>query len=166
MSLESGHLSLSGNINTDSNTASVAGSNSRVPLPAAGGCSHAQRQGPASHNVWRKASTGECCLSPCLSVCMSASLHLICSVYVWFVDSGMSVPRAVWTPSSQQVRQGNLSAMEELVTSSNNLDTNNSSSSATLHNTGLIGSNTSPGWWQHQALQVSSHFAALLIPWS
>jgi hypothetical protein len=97
----------------------------------------------------------------CLSVCLPALLRLIYSVYIWFVDSGMSVPRAVWTPSSQQVRQGNLSAMEELVTSSNNLDTNNSSSSATLHNTGLVGSNTSPGWWQHQALQVSSRFTVL-----
>jgi hypothetical protein len=60
MSLESGRLSLSGNINTDnSNTASVAGSSSRIPMPGAGGCAHVQRQGPASHNVWRKASTGE-----------------------------------------------------------------------------------------------------------
>ncbi|XP_023701628.1 uncharacterized protein LOC111861362 isoform X4 [Cryptotermes secundus] len=126
MSVESGRLSLSGNINTDnSNAASVAGSSGRVPLPA-GGCAHAQRQGPASHNVWRKAST----------------------------DSGMSVPRAVWTPLSQQARQENLCAAEELVSSSNNLDTNNSSSSATLHNTGLVGSNTSPSWWQHRALQL------------
>jgi hypothetical protein len=61
MSLESSRLSLSGNINTNhSNAASVAGSSSRVPVSATS-CSHAQRQGPASHNVWRKVSTGEEC---------------------------------------------------------------------------------------------------------
>jgi hypothetical protein len=110
---------------------------------------------------------------------VSNASHFIClphcpvpelSVYIWFVDSGMSVPRAVWTPSSQQARQENLCAAEELVSSSNNLDTNNSSSSATLHNTGLMAPNTSPSWWQHQALQVStlqnknetlSHFSVL-----
>lgn len=59
MSLESSRLSLSGNMNTShSNAASVAGSSSRVP-PSAGSCSRSQRQGPASHNVWRKLSAGE-----------------------------------------------------------------------------------------------------------
>lgn len=72
-----------------------------------------------------------------------------------FVDSGASVPRALWTPSSQQVRQENLCTAEELI-SSNNLDTNNSSSSATLHNAGLMNSNSSMSWWQQQALQVRS----------
>ena len=72
-----------------------------------------------------------------------------------FVDSGASVPRAVWTPSSQQARQENLCTAEELI-SSNNLDTNNSSSSATLHNAGLMNSNSNTSWWQQQALQVRS----------
>ena len=72
-----------------------------------------------------------------------------------FVDSGASVPRAVWTPSSQQARQENLCTAEELV-SSNNLDTNNSSSSTTLHNAGLMNSNSNTSWWQQQALQVRS----------
>jgi hypothetical protein len=59
MSLESSRLSLSGNINANhSNAASVAGSSSRIP-PSAASCSRAQRQGPASHNVWRKLSVGE-----------------------------------------------------------------------------------------------------------
>jgi len=59
MSLESGRLSLSGNVNTNhTNATSVTGSSSLVPPPAVS-CNRAQRQGPASHNVWRKASTGE-----------------------------------------------------------------------------------------------------------
>jgi len=59
MSLESGRLSLSGNVNTNhTNATSVIGCNSYVPPPAVS-CNHAQRQGPAPHNVWRKASTGE-----------------------------------------------------------------------------------------------------------
>ncbi|XP_021930575.1 uncharacterized protein LOC110835048 isoform X3 [Zootermopsis nevadensis] len=126
MSLESSRLSLSGNMNTShSNAASIAGSSSRVP-PSAGSCSRSQRQGPASHNVWRKLSA----------------------------DSGTSGPRAIWTPSSHQMRQENLCTADELVSSSNNLDNNNSSSSATLHNTGLMSSNSSPSWWQQQALQL------------
>jgi hypothetical protein len=92
------------------------------------------------------------CLLVCLSHCCVPEVQC---VHLWLIDSEMTVPRAVWTPSSQQARQENLCAAEELVSSSNNLDTNNSTSSATLHNTGLMGSNTSPSWWQHQALQVS-----------
>jgi len=72
-----------------------------------------------------------------------------------FVDSAASVPRAVWTPSSQQARQENLCTAEELI-SSNNLDTNNSSSSATLCNAGHMNSNSNMSWWQQQALQVRS----------
>jgi hypothetical protein len=61
MSLESGRLSLPGHMNTNhSNATSVAGPSSRVPPPAVS-CSRAQRQGPSSHNVWRKTSTGEKC---------------------------------------------------------------------------------------------------------
>ncbi|XP_069679374.1 pericentriolar material 1 protein-like isoform X6 [Periplaneta americana] len=120
MSLDSGRQSLPGNINANnSNSASAAGSGGHNQTPAVG-CVRAQRQGPASHNVWRKEST----------------------------DSGMSVPRAVWTPSTQQTRQENLCTSEEVV-SSNNLETNNSSSTA-----GQISSNPSTTWWQQQALQL------------
>lgn len=89
----------------------------------------------------------------------SCSIVLLLNYRIYncgFVDSGASVPRAVWTPSSQQARQENLCTAEELI-SSNNLDTNNSSSSATLHNAGLMNSNSSMSWWQQQALQVRSY---------